>query len=293
MSEAERVRAQISEAYGQAVTNASSRSCCGDLAKVSAADIGYTEDELDALPDDVLGSSFGCGNPLAFSEVAAGETVLDLGSGAGLDLLVAAKKVGPSGRVIGVDMTDEMIAKARATVSAVGLENVEVRKGVIEELPIEDHSVDWVISNCVINLSTDKPRVFKEIFRVLKPGGRVQVSDIVMEANAMPDWTCNHPELLADLHNACIAGAISEDDYVAGLAAAGLTDVQVSERLVYDRSQIAGFVDLEDLPVNIPQPSSDAPLAGDRLADLVNALTDKVWSGKFNAQKPDADLQPG
>jgi SAM-dependent methyltransferase len=286
MSEGEQVRARISEAYGAAVTKSSSRSCCGDLAQVSAADIGYTDEELGALPAEVLGSSFGCGNPLAFSDVTDGQTVLDLGSGAGLDLLVAAKKVGLSGRVIGVDMTDAMIEKARATIAAVGLDNVEVRKGVIEKLPVEDNSVDWVISNCVINLSTDKNSVFDEIHRVLKPGGRLQVSDIVMETDALPDWMDEHPELLADLHNACIAGAISEADYVAGLADAGLTDVQVSERLVYDRSQIGGFIDQEDLPVNIPAPAATDVLEISRLTELIDALTDKVWSSKFKARKP-------
>lgn len=286
MSKAEQVRDRISEAYGAAVTKSSGASCCGDLAKVTAADIGYTDDQLGAPPEDVLGSSFGCGNPLAFSQVAEGETVLDLGSGAGLDLLVAAKKVGPSGHVIGVDMTDAMIEKARATITAVGLANVEVRKGVIEELPVEDASVDWVISNCVINLSMDKDAVFAEIYRVLKPGGRVQVSDIVMESDALPEWIGDHPEILADLHNACIAGAVSETDYVSGLSAAGMVDVQVSERLIYDRSQIAGFVDLEDLPVNIPAPSAGDILSADRFTELIEALTGKVWSGKFKARKP-------
>ncbi|NQV22491.1 MAG: arsenite methyltransferase [Rhodospirillales bacterium] len=286
MTEAAGVRARISEAYGQAVTKASSRSCCGDLAKVSVRDIGYTDEELQALPDDVLESSFGCGNPLAFSAVAEGDIVLDLGSGAGLDLLVAAKKVGRSGRVIGVDMTDEMIEKARATVAAVGLGNVEVRKGVIEELPVEDSSVDWVISNCVINLSTEKDRVFSEIWRVLKPGGRVQVSDIVMEAGAMPAWVADHAELHADLYSACIAGAVSETEYMSGMTAAGLSDVSVNERLIYDASQIRGFIDLGDVPVNLPERSREQTLSQDQAAELVATLTGNVWSGKFCAQKP-------
>lgn len=286
MTEVAGVRARISEAYGQAVTKASSRSCCGDLAKVSARDIGYTDEELQALPDDVLENSFGCGNPLAFSAVAEGDIVLDLGSGAGLDLLVAAKKVGRSGRVIGVDMTDEMIEKARATIAAVGLDNVEVRKGVIEELPVGDSSVDWVISNCVINLSTEKDRVFSEIWRVLKPGGRVQVSDIVMEAGAMPAWVADHAELHADLYSACIAGAVSEAEYMSGMTAAGLSDVSVNERLIYDASQIRGFIDLGDVPVNLPERSREQTLSQDQAAELVATLTGNVWSGKFCAQKP-------
>ncbi len=286
MTDAENVRARISRDYGNAVTKVSSRSCCGDLAKVSAKDIGYSEEELKSLPEDVLSSSFGCGNPLAFNDVSEGETVLDLGSGAGLDLLVAAKKVGPSGRVIGIDMTEAMIEKARSTIAAVGIENVEVRKGVIEDLPVEDGSVDWVISNCVINLSTNKSQVFEEIMRVLKPGGRVQVSDIVMEDSAMPAWVEDHKELHADLYSACIAGAISEDAYVSGLAAAGLNDVRVTERLVYDRSQISGFVDLDGVPVNVPDRANGAGLSSRQLDALVDALTGQVWSGIFCAHKP-------
>jgi len=232
--------------------------------KVSAVDIGYTDDELSALPEDVMSSSFGSGNPLGFSDVANGETVFDLGSCAGLDLLVAAKKEGPSDCVIGVDMTAAMIEKVRAIIAAVGLNNVEVRKGVIENLPVDDGSVDWVISNWVINLSTDKDRVFEEIFRVLRPGGRVQVSDIVMEANALPVWISNYPGFLADLRNACVAGAINEGDYMTGLREAGLIDVQV----------------------NVPEPSTSGVLSGDRLTELVDALTGKVWSGKCKARRP-------
>lgn len=284
--EAERTRARISDTYGKAVTKTSSKGCCGDLAKVSAKDIGYSDEELQALPEDVLSSSFGCGNPLAFSAVAEGDTVLDLGSGAGLDLLVAAKKVGPTGRVIGVDMTDEMIEKARTTIAAVGLDNVEVRKGEIEKLPVEDGSVDWVISNCVINLSTEKDRVFKEICRVLKPGGRIQVSDIVMESDAMPAWIEDHAELHADLYSACIAGAISEGEYTSGMLSAGLSDVRVSERLVYDRSQIAGFIDLDAMPVNLPDRETENDLSQKQIEELVIALTGKVWSGIFCGQKP-------
>lgn len=286
--EAARVRTRVSDTYGKAVAKTSPRACCGNLAKVSAKDIGYSDEELQALPDDVLSSSFGCGNPLAFAQVAEGDTVLDLGSGAGLDLLVAAKKVGAAGRVIGVDMTDQMIARARATVAAVGLSNVEVRKGEIENLPVDDASVDWVISNCVINLSTEKDRVFREICRVLKPGGRVQVSDIVMETGAMPAWIEDHAELHADLYSACIAGAVSERDYMSGMTAAGLTDVRVSERLVYDESQIRGFIDLDNVPVNLPARETESDLSQDQAAELVAALTGKVWSGKFCAQKPGA-----
>ena len=163
------VRTAVSEAYGRAISRPSSGGCCtGTVEKSSVVKVaGYKRQELEALPPEVAGSSFGCGNPLAFSEVQKGDVVLDLGSGAGMDLLIAARKVGPEGRAIGIDMTDEMIAKAREHIAAAGLKNAEVRKGTIEDLPVESSSVDWVISNCVINLSPAKHRVFAEIVRVL------------------------------------------------------------------------------------------------------------------------------
>ena len=172
---------------------------------------GYSDEQLADIPSDAVVNSFGCGNPVALAGLREGDTVLDLGSGAGIDLLLAARLVGPQGRVIGVDMTDEMIAKARENAEAAGLDNIEVRKGIIEELPVDDSSVDWVISNCVINLSPEKSRVFAEIARVLRPRGRMLVSD--MMARDLPE------ELLAlpDAYSSCVAGAIDEDEYLAGL----------------------------------------------------------------------------
>ena len=181
--------------------------------------------------------SFGCGNPLAFAEVKPGETVVDLGSGPGFDLIQAAKRVGPSGLVIGVDMTDAMIEEARRNAARAGFANIEVRKGLIENLPVAAGSVDWVISNCVINLSPEKPRVFAEIARVLRPGGRFRISDIVVES--LPEWIRTN----AAAYAACVAGAIPEREYVAGLEAAGLVDVKVESRLVYDAAQIRSLVD--------------------------------------------------
>jgi SAM-dependent methyltransferase len=170
--------------------------------------------------------SFGCGNPLAFDAVQPGETVLDLGSGAGHDLLAAVEATGPSGRVIGVDMTDAMLEAAREFTR--DHDNIELRKGIIEELPVEDASVDWVISNCVINLSPEKERVFAEIARVLKPGGRFSISDIVAER--MPE----HLKADDKAYAACVSGAIPEADYLGGLRKAGLVDVEVTERFAYD-----------------------------------------------------------
>jgi len=260
---------QVADHYAKAVTR-EKQGCCGTARQkgVAAQVAGYRADELDALPPDAVENSFGCGNPVAFADVRAGETVLDLGSGAGIDLLLAAQKVGSSGHVIGIDMTDEMIVKARRNIAQAGLENVEVRKGLIEDLPVDDGCVDWVISNCVINLSPDKSQVFAEIARVLKPGGRLSVSDIVVEQ--LPESFRQDPEL----HSACVAGAISERSYIDGLTAAGLTDVAVVDRLVYDSAQIAALV------------RSDVSSLAAGLSDIAKEIEGKVWSARFFARKP-------
>ncbi|MCB2213208.1 arsenite methyltransferase [bacterium] len=234
MPDNEQIRTHVADSYAKAVTRGTG-CCCGDDATtrgVAAQWAGYSVGDTEGLPNDAVINSFGCGNPLAFSEVKEGQTVLDLGSGAGIDLLLAARKVGSSGQVIGIDMTDEMIAAANRNIAASGHRNVEVRKGLIEKLPVEDNSVDWVISNCVINLSPEKDRVFAEINRVLKPGGQMRVSDIVVDD--LPDWVRTNEHL----YNTCIAGAISEQDYLQGLRDAGLTDVRVAETLTYQPSQV-------------------------------------------------------
>ena len=287
----EEVREQVSRAYAAALKAAQEGGggCCGPAQEVSskepdtgvcspapqtpagaAAQLAGYDEELGQVPEAAAQSSFGCGNPLAFAGVEEGQTVLDLGSGAGLDLLLARAKVGASGRVIGVDMTDEMIEAARRNVAEAGYDNVELRKGVIEQLPVEDGSVDWVISNCVINLSTDKPAVFREIARVLKPGGRVSVSDIVAEE--LPAWLREH----AAAYSACIGGAISETEYADGLAAAGLEEVEVSERLVYDELQLQGIVGSDFDALGVPK---------DLLEKGVKQAAGKVWSAKFRARK--------
>jgi SAM-dependent methyltransferase len=276
MTDVNVTRKRVSLAYAGAVE---AESCCGSPAPkgVAAKLAGYDEVELRDLPADAVVNSFGCGNPVAFAAIAEGQAVLDLGSGAGIDLLLAAKKVGPSGRVIGIDMTDEMIARARENVAAAGIDNVEIRKGIIEELPVSDSSVDWVISNCVINLSPEKDKVFAEIARVLKPGGRMSVSDIVAEE--LPDW------VQADevLYNSCIGGAISEADYTAGLSRAGLADVAVEERLPYDAVQ------MEDLLVSEIADTSAGGCCGSTArepADIARAVEGKVWSARVTARKP-------
>jgi arsenite methyltransferase len=275
--QADDVRRDVSKAYAEAVTAPAKKGCCGSTPPQKGVAVklaGYSSDELLALPEEAAVNSFGCGNPVALAGLGTGEVVLDLGSGAGIDLLLAAKKVGPKGRVIGVDMTDAMIAKANENIRAAKLTNVEVRKGLIENMPVDSNSVDWVISNCVINLSPEKKKVFREIARVLKPGGRMLVSDIV--ARDLPEEV----RQVAELYASCISGAISEDEYLAGLGDAGLVDVEVRDRLVYDAEQLEGLAasDFESL----------CGCAGGKaqLLSLARTLAGKVWSAKVSARKP-------
>jgi len=283
----DKVRAEVSKSYARAIEKTKAdeahggpASCCGSKAQTANVEaIGYTVDEVAALPSDAVVSSFGCGNPLAFAGVKPGETVVDLGSGAGLDLLVARQRVGESGRVIGVDMTDAMIDRARANIAKAGFANVEVRKGIIEKLPLESGTVDWVISNCVINLSPDKPRVFAEIARVLRPGGQMSVSDIV--AKDLPWWARKSMALYAS----CIGGAISEEAYVAGLQKAGLTNVRVKERHIFDREQIDGFL-RDMLPKFMRGPLRPLQaIVARMLSRFANKIAGNIWSAKFVATK--------
>jgi len=275
--EADSVRSQVSSFYARSVQ--SSGGCCGGpvLSQgVLARMAGYSEEELSDIPSDAVTNSFGCGNPLSFSEVKEGQVVLDLGSGAGIDLIMAAKKVGPGGRVIGIDMTDEMIERAQKNIADSGLGNIEVRKGTIEKLPVDSASVDWVISNCVINLSPQKEKVFAEIYRVLKAGCRISISDIV--ADGMPDFVKQSMELYAS----CIAGAVSEENYIAGLKRCGLTGVSVTSRLVYDKNQLQALVSSET--------SDGCCCSSENLPDelrnkVITALDGKVASLRFSALK--------
>jgi arsenite methyltransferase len=196
-------------------------SCCGG----TSASIGiqlYDAAERHGLPDAAILASLGCGNPIAVAELRDGETVLDLGSGGGIDVLLSARRVGPSGHAIGVDMTDEMLALARQNAAEAGATNVEFRKGTIERLPVDDASVDVVISNCVINLASDKRAVFGEIARVLKPGGRVGVTDIVADDLLSAEQRAERGSYVG-----CIAGALSFREFRAGLRSAGLTDIEL------------------------------------------------------------------
>lgn len=232
------VKTLVKDYYAKAVTGQRSGCCskgqAGSLTIPRLA--GYREDVLTTLPAEAAEKSFGCGDPLAFAEVKSGETVLDIGSGAGIDCFIAAQKVGPTGKVIGLDMTPAMLEAARRNAAEGGYTNVEFRQGEAENMPVADNSVDWVISNCVINLSPEKPRVFSEIQRVLKPGGRVAISDIVAEA--LPDFIKNDNESYCG----CVGGAIPTADYLRLLTQAGLAEVRVDARLDYDEAMIRGLV---------------------------------------------------
>jgi arsenite methyltransferase len=203
-------------------------SCCGSEGTAALAVGGfseglYREGETDGLPTEAVLASLGCGNPLAVADLRQGERVLDLGSGGGIDVLLSARRVGPSGFAWGVDMTDDMLELARRNAARAGAGNVEFRKGQIEDLPLPDASVDVVISNCVINLSVDKPAVLAEMFRVLVPGGRVGISDVVAEDHLSPA-----DRAAAGSYVGCIAGALSRSEYLEGLAGAGFADASVT-----------------------------------------------------------------
>ncbi|MBI3007481.1 MAG: arsenite methyltransferase [candidate division NC10 bacterium] len=263
------IRAAVRARYARAGQEESG--CCGPSSpSVTFRAAGYGAAELEGLPAEAVASAFGCGNPLAFADVQPGQVVLDIGSGAGIDCLLAAERAGPGGRVIGVDMTPEMLRRAEASARAAGCSNVEFRLGEAECLPVADTSVDWVISNCVLNLSPDKPAVFREIHRVLRPGGRLQVADVVAEDLPEP--------LREDLAawSGCLAGALSEADYVAGLEAAGFAEVRVVARLPYEAKQIEALLGSPD------RSGGCGGRHGVGAADLAG----KVWSATFAARKP-------
>ena len=229
---AEQLREEVRARYAEAATAVSvgasgscgSGSCCADAAQAAGfGDALYDADQRDELPDAAVLASLGCGNPTAVAELHEGETVLDLGSGGGIDVLLSARRVGPAGVVYGLDMTDEMLALARHNQAEAGIVNAHFLKGQIEAVPLPAESVDVVISNCVINLSTDKAAVLTEIARVLKPGGRLGVSDVVAEDRLDPGERAERGGWAG-----CIAGALSVSEYTEGLTAAGLVDVEVT-----------------------------------------------------------------
>lgn len=235
----------VKDKYAKAalrVTSGAGPACCGSSpSSVTGTDPVcrgiYADGEMQALPEKAVLASLGCGNPTALAELKPGETVLDLGSGGGIDVLLSARRVSPGGKAYGLDMTDEMLALARENQRKAGVENVEFLKGEIENIPLPDNSVDVIISNCVINLSGDKDRVLREAFRVLKPGGRFAVSDIVVRGE-VPEAARRSVELWVG----CVAGALEEEEYRAKLAAAGFTDVDVEVTRVYNVEEAREFL---------------------------------------------------
>ncbi len=243
MESSETIREQVREKYGSAARSVeesgSSGGCCNKGRRSCdpiTTDL-YSALEKGALPEKAVLASLGCGNPTALIELRAGETVLDLGSGGGIDVLLSARRVGPTGKAYGLDMTDEMLALARENQRQAGVENVEFLKGEIERIPLPDGSVDVVISNCVINLSADKDRVLAEAFRVLKPGGRFAVSDVVVRGG-VPEEVRRNMLLWAG----CIAGAMEESEYAAKLAKAGFEDISIEPVRVYAMEDARKFL---------------------------------------------------
>ncbi len=253
--EKKNIKKVVREGYARIATQKNSccapvDSCCGspDLAEDISKKIGYTEQELKSVPE---GSNLGlgCGNPIALASLKEGDTVLDLGAGAGFDCFLAANKVGQKGKVIGVDMTPEMVEKARENMEKGGYDNVEFRLGEIENLPVADNSVDTIISNCVINLAPDKRKVFMEAFRVIKPGGRLMVSDIVLLKD-LPEEIKNSIEAYVG----CVSGAILKDEYIKAIKEAGFQDVEVIDETSFPIKSITNDPTTKDLieKFNIP-----------------------------------------
>ena len=212
--------------------------CCGSTTSADPITSGlYSDGETSGLPEGAVLASLGCGNPTALAELHEGETVLDLGSGGGIDVLLSARRVGPIGRAYGLDMTDEMLALARHNQKEAGVENAEFLKGEIEAIPLPDESVDVIISNCVINLSVDKPAVLAEAFRVLRPGGRFAVSDIVVRGEVDERIRKN-----IDLWTGCVAGALEEEEYASALAAAGFENIGIEPTRVYGREDAEALI---------------------------------------------------
>ena len=286
------VHKEVRKRYGQYAANfdPKSGSDCGCGCSSNSEQVARMYDAPDAmrLPEDVTGISLGCGDPVTLAALEPGQVVLDLGSGGGIDCFLAAQRVGDSGHVIGVDMTAEMIDLARRNKAKHGMENVEFRLGEIEHLPVSDSSVDVIISNCVINLSPDKPQVFREAFRVLKPGGKLAVSDM-MSDKPFPESLLKNMESWA----ACVSGALTEADYVAAIKAAGFVDVSV-ERVYMEKPDVTAELTSAGLAEKI-----DDVLAGKSgviktedgikvvpIEELGGPDIPQIFSGKVTARKP-------
>jgi SAM-dependent methyltransferase len=251
------IKEQVRENYARAarrVTSNESGGCCGTAAPCGNPITSnlYADSETGALPAEAIAASLGCGNPTALAELKAGETVLDLGSGGGIDVLLSARRVGPSGKAYGLDMTDEMLALARENQRKAGAQNVEFLKGEIENIPLPDNSVDVIISNCVINLSGDKDRVLAEAFRVLRPGGRFAVSDVVVHGE-VPAAIRRSVELWIG----CVAGALEESEYRTKLSGAGFEQVEVEPTRIYRAEDAREFFARADVEIEKIAPMVD------------------------------------
>src|ERR1700693_2982702 len=244
------IKEVVKERYGSAARSVSTgtRSCCGGSCDPITSNL-YDSSQTAVLPEEAVKASLGCGNPTALAKLNPGETVLDLGSGGGIDVLLSARRVGPTGKAYGLDMTDEMLALARENQRKSGVENVEFLKGEIENIPLPDNSVDVVISNCVINLSADKDRVLRETFRVLKPGGRFAVSDVVVRGD-VPEQVRRSTEMWV----ACIAGALHDHEYVGKLAKAGFEGIDIEPTRIYSVEDARQFLTGEGINVDAIAP---------------------------------------
>ena len=252
------IKAAVKEKYGEAALRVKSggSTCCGSTSSNACADPItsnlYDGAQTEQVPEEALLASLGCGNPTALANLNAGEVVLDLGSGGGIDVLLSAKRVGPTGKAYGLDMTDEMLALANENKRKAGIENVEFLKGEIEKVPLPDNSVDVIISNCVINLSADKDQVLREAFRVLKPGGRFAVSDVVTRGEMLPEI---RQSVLAWV--GCIAGALEENEYRAKLAAAGFEQIDIEPTRIYRAEDARGTLLNEGIDIEAIAPQVD------------------------------------
>ena len=252
------IQEAVKQKYGEAAKHvtAGGTACCGGGGELSGCDPItknlYDEAQKAGLPERVVAASLGCGNPTALAKLQAGEVVLDLGSGGGIDVLLSAKRVGPTGKAYGLDMTDEMLELARENQKRAGVENVEFLKGAIEKIPLPEHTVDVIISNCVINLSGDKDRVLTEAFRVLKPGGRLAVSDVVVRGDVPAEIRRS-----MELWVGCIAGALEENEYREKLARAGFESIEVEPTRVYKMEEARDFLAAAGLDPDAVSPEID------------------------------------
>jgi SAM-dependent methyltransferase len=253
------VQDAVREKYGEIARSVAKAGCCGPTSCGCGDPISsnlYSDAETNGLPPDAVAVSLGCGNPTALIDLQPGQTVLDLGSGGGIDVLLSARRVGPAGKVYGLDMTDDMLALARENQRKAGATNVEFLKGTIEAIPLPDQSVDVIISNCVINLSEDKDAVLREAFRVLKPGGRFAVSDVVIRGD-VPSEIRRSMELWVG----CVAGALTEEEYAAKLKAAGFDSVEVEAWRVYRVEDARSFLAESGIDVDRLAPEVDGRIA--------------------------------